>query len=112
MMRKSSKICEHTEERQWIGFNNSTKGHRIYWPTRCTISVEYDVNFTPAPHPLLLEGEIGEIYFNFNAAKETLDPPTKPSTKVSPEPVKIVDQEAVTTQNHQGQRGIYPVGTL
>ena len=64
--------------------------------------MEYDVNFTPAPDPPLLEGEIGEIYFDFDAAEETSDPPAKPSTEVSPEPVKIVDQgdqEAVTTQN-------------
>jgi hypothetical protein len=32
--RKTSKICECAEEGRWIGFEDSCKGHRIYWPTR------------------------------------------------------------------------------
>lgn len=64
--RKTSKIRDCAEEGWWIGFNDSSRGHRIYWPTRQTILVEHDVNFTPAPDPSLLEGEVGEINFNFN----------------------------------------------
>ena len=100
--KKTSKIHERAEEGRWIGFDDVTKGHRIYWPTRRAISVEYDVNFTPAPDPPLLEGEIGEIHLDFDTSDETPDPPVKISTEVQEEPVTVVDQgdqEAVNTQN-------------
>jgi hypothetical protein len=100
--RKTLKIRERAEEGRWIGFDSSSKGHRIYWPTRRSISVEHDVNFAPAPDPPLLEGEIGEIYFDFDDSDETSDPPAKPAIKISPEPVNVIDQgdqEAVKTQN-------------
>jgi hypothetical protein len=100
--RKSSKISERAEEGRWIGFDGSSKGHRIYWPTRRSISVEHDVNFTPAPDPPLLEGEVGEINFDFDSLYQIEDPQVKPDIDTKPEPVKIIDQgdrTAVNTQN-------------
>ena len=97
--RKFSKIWERAEEGRWIGFDNSSKGHRIYWPTRRSISVEHGVNFTPAPDPLLIEGEVGEVYLDFDALYKISDPPVKTDVK---EPAKVFDQgdqTAVETQN-------------
>lgn len=69
-MKKMSKICEHAKEGRWIGFDNTRKGHQIYWPTWGTTSVEYNINFTPAPDLPPLKGEIGDIYFDFNKPQE------------------------------------------
>ena len=97
--RKGSKIHARAEEGRWIGFDGSSKGHRIYWPTRRTISVEYDVNFTPAPDPPLLEGEIGEVLFDFDSEPE---PDATSPVRSHQEPSKVTDQgdqEAVRTLN-------------
>ena len=64
--KKTSKVHERAEEGWWIGFDDLSKGHRIYWPTRRTISVEYNINFMPAPDPPLLKGEIENTDFNFD----------------------------------------------
>ena len=90
--RKSSKICNHAEEAQWISFDNTSKGHRVYWPLRRTVSVEYNVNFTSAPDLPLLEGEIGEIYLDFDALDEAFDLPVKNAVKIHLEPTNIIDQ--------------------
>ena len=106
MTKKTSKIHKRAEEGRWIGFDDSSKGHRVYWPTRRTVSVEYDVQFTPAPDLPLLEGEIGDVYFDFDALEEPSEPAVKPEAKISPEPVNVIDQgnqEAVKTQNPDTQ---------
>ena len=102
--RKSSKIRDRAEEGRWIGFDDSSKGHRIYWPTRRTISVEHDVKFTPAPDPPLLEGEVGEtnLDFNLDGLYQIEDPPIKADDESGPDPAKVFDQgdqTAVESQN-------------
>ena len=97
--RKGSKIHARAEEGRWIGFDETSKGHRIYWPTRRTISVEYDVKFIPAPDPPLLEGEIQEILFEPESEPDAnLDPPVRSHQK-PPLVNDQGDQEAVQTQN-------------
>ena len=56
--RKHSKLADRADEGRWMGPDNNSKGQRIYWPDRRSITVEYDVKFVHAPNPLLLEGEI------------------------------------------------------
>ena len=106
--KKTSKIRERAEEGRWIGFNDSSKGHRIYWPTRRSISVEYDVNFAHAPDLPLLEGEIGNTDFDFDDFDEPQDPSkvTVKNVEIHHEAVDQSDQEAVKTSNveeHQSQ---------
>lgn len=90
-------------EGRWIGFDDSSKGHRVYWPARRTISVEHDVNFTRTPDPPLLEGEIEDSPFNFENSDDSSDEPTKPPTEVenqSPVPtVNQGNQDAVESHN-------------
>ncbi|OJT15064.1 hypothetical protein TRAPUB_8381 [Trametes pubescens] len=31
----------------WIGYSLESKGHKIYWPECCTVSIEHDVRFKP-----------------------------------------------------------------
>ena len=44
-----------------MGFDEESKGYRIYWEDKCTISIEHDVYFEKrtysAPETLLIEGE-------------------------------------------------------
>ena len=101
--KKTSKIHEWAMEGRWIGFDDSSKGHRVYWPARRTISVEHNVNFTRAPDPPLLEGEIEDSPFNFENSDDSSDEPTEPPTEVenqSPVPtVNQGNQDAIESHN-------------
>ena len=62
--------------------------------------MEYDVNFMPAPDPPLLEGEIGDMNFDFDDFDETSEPLAKATADVDRKPViDQGNQEAVKTQN-------------
>ena len=104
--KKTSKIRDRAEEGRWIGFNDASKGHRIYWPTRRSISVEYDVNFTPAPDPPLLEGEIENTDFDFDDFDEPQEPSkvTVKNVEIHQEPVDQSDQEVVKASNLDERR--------
>ena len=54
--------------------------------------MEYDVKFTPAPDLPLLEGEVGEIYLDFDALYQISDPPVKTDIEAKPDPVQVIDQ--------------------
>jgi hypothetical protein len=95
--RKHSKLADRADEGRWIGPDNNSKGQRIYWPDRRSITVEFDVRFIHAPDPLLLEGEI-----------EDRDPlPVSPDDTNQPEPTPIRDlsleppRETTPLQNPQ-----------
>jgi len=102
LMLGNEKVYECAKEGRWIGFDNTSKGHRIYWPTRRTISMEYDVNFTPAPDPPLLEGKVGEVLLDFDNLYQIEDPPVKTDVEAKPDLLSHVnqsDQAAVNAQS-------------
>ena len=114
--KKTLKIRERAEEGRWIGFDDSSKGHRIYWPTRRSISVEYDVNFAHAPDLPLLEGEIGNTNFDFDDFDEPQDPSkvTVKNVEIHHEAVDQSDQEAVKTSKNINPRSrtMHPLNNL
>jgi hypothetical protein len=116
--KKTLKIGERAEEGRWIGLNDSSKGHRIYWPTRRTITVEYNVKFMPTSSPPLLKGEIGDANLEFNEVADGSLHTNQDHVPANDQG----DQEDVKTQNpdvphtedptHWGQTHTYPVDTL
>ena len=49
-----SKLNPRARKGCWIGFNVKSHGHRVYWPTNKTVSIECSVYFAAADR---LEGE-------------------------------------------------------
>ena len=107
IMKRSSKISDRAEEGRWIGFDEMSKGHRIYWPTKQSVSVEWDVKFTPAPDPPLLEGEAREVNFDFGECEcecdEAADKPARSTKSVNNLAIEQSGPEAVTTSDYDHQ---------
>lgn len=87
----NSKLDARSKVGCWVGFDNeSTHGHRIYWPDRRTVSVERDVKFDdsyvmiPSADDVPLEGEISDN--NRPVVKEENLPSTSPAPSRSPSP--------------------------
>jgi hypothetical protein len=63
---------------RWVGIDAHAKGHRIYWPEKCTVTVEQNVRFEGEPEDVTypsvpIEGEMGE-----NGARGARNPPAAP----------------------------------
>jgi GAG-pre-integrase domain len=90
------KLGERVTEGRWIGIDKWSKGFRINWPDKQTVSVEQNVHLdnqnTSGSH---LEGEDWEFI-----ETKTDIPPTAPNTAVAPtpsQPVPIVEQPLTST---------------
>lgn len=55
-VKDASKIDACAVECRWLGFDATSNGSRIYWPSQCKISMERDITFSSQKIPLL-EGE-------------------------------------------------------
>jgi hypothetical protein len=42
-----SKLEGRAKEGRWVGFDEESRGHRIYWPTRRSVTVERSITFIP-----------------------------------------------------------------
>jgi len=69
--KPTSKLEERGLEGRWIGLDPTSNGHRIYWPSRRTISVEQDIVFTKQEISRI-EGEYKELSWDLDN-KETLE---------------------------------------
>jgi len=45
---QASKLDPHTRKGCFVGYNSESKGFRIYWPEKWTISIECNVMFNPS----------------------------------------------------------------
>ena len=52
-----SKLDGHAKEGRWVGFDEQSKGSRVYWPEKHTVTVEHSVTFTG---PVVVDGLEGE----------------------------------------------------
>ncbi|THH15160.1 hypothetical protein EUX98_g9509 [Antrodiella citrinella] len=50
-----SKMDVLSKEARWVGFDAQSKGHRIYWPGKQTVSVERNVRFQPEPEVIEID---------------------------------------------------------
>jgi hypothetical protein len=92
----AGKLDPRAEEARFVGFDDESKGYRIYWPKKFRISIERDVYFDKdralQPDEVPIEG-VEDVFDNldipqssntFEPAKTTLDVPTD-----NPEPKNI-----------------------
>jgi hypothetical protein len=42
---KGTKLDERAKAGRWMGFDDATNGHHVYWPDKCSISIERSVKF-------------------------------------------------------------------
>jgi hypothetical protein len=75
-----SKLTLHAREGRWIGFDTESRGHRVYWLTNRSVSVERNVYFAAAAR---LEGENLDVPIS-NAAPNKPHAAPSPATPASP----------------------------
>jgi hypothetical protein len=87
--KSNSKLDGRTVEGRWVGFDEQSKGHRIFWPGKRSVAVELSVTFTK---PLVsvdeLEGE-DDIRDSTDKFSSTSNIPTNTPSDDEPAPVTL-----------------------
>jgi hypothetical protein len=56
------KLESKADEGRWMGYSDESKGHRVYWPGKCRVTIEYNVTFDESvlvtPDDTQTEGEL------------------------------------------------------
>ena len=55
--KSNSKLDGRAEKGRWIGYDEQSKGSRIYWPEKGSVTVERSITFVPVVEVDDLEGE-------------------------------------------------------
>ncbi|KAF7371239.1 Transcription factor [Mycena sanguinolenta] len=90
---KQSKLDPRAKEGRWMGLDDASQGHRIYWPGERKVSVERTVVFQP--FTAILDENEGEHSAPLSLPAPQLgknsvsSPPSTPSIKNSPAPEHI-----------------------
>ena len=66
-----SKLDGRAKEGRWVGIDEESRGHRIYWPGKRLVTVERSVRFVPDEVNVPLEGEFNEKESFDEVEKET-----------------------------------------
>jgi len=121
-----SKLDARAQEGHWMGFDDNSKGHRIFWPEKHTISVECSIIFSdqsaPASDGIPLEGEWNSVNQSATGTS-TIDepltmtsnstllipigPPTAPNDP-QPDPFDGLDKHVEAALQGCGQRICQP----
>jgi hypothetical protein len=97
----SGKVGSCASEGCWVGYNDSSTMHQVYWPDKCLVSVERNVRFlttyeaTPLNNDIVLKGEESEPT---TSTEPTTRLATQPSTTV-PTPAPTPEPEKYPTCN-------------
>jgi transposase InsO family protein len=84
-----SKLDGRAAVGRWVGYDDSSSGHRIYWPDRRSVTVERSVKFSEEAAFPPLEGEPGLPIFEQTSSSSIHPIPTGPHPNV-PAPVIAV----------------------
>ena len=83
-----SKLDGRSRIGRWVGFDEISNGHRVYWPDKLTVSVErsvkFDDNWVTVPRTVTLEGEPAGNKPDDSAPLEKPIPDPKPLAPVQP----------------------------
>ena len=58
----ASKLLPKFKPAQWTGFHNESKGHKVYWPDKQSVSVERNLTFVPDSSPEVVWGGESTIF--------------------------------------------------
>jgi hypothetical protein len=77
----AGKLDPHATKGRFVGYDSESKGYRIYWPEKRTVSIERNVVFNPedlltddivvVPGDVLAEGERDKVIQNESGDNET-----------------------------------------
>ena len=81
-----TKLDGHAKIGHWVGYDGQSKGHRIYWPEKCTVTIERNVDFIPT-EAVHLEGES-----DAEPSAEKPKTPAPPSPPASPTIEEVPDE--------------------
>ena len=59
--RSSGKLGVHAKEGRWVSYDIHSKGHRVYWKDKKTITVERGVVFSKSQLPMMVDDEEVEV---------------------------------------------------
>jgi hypothetical protein len=88
---KAGKLDSRTTEGKFLGYDEESKGYRIYWPKKQTVMVEWDIYFdkNEALIPETMQIEEGRI------TKVDLHPPATSTTLKNPETIQEQPPEPI-----------------
>lgn len=78
---KTGKVGVRAKEGHWVGYDENSKGHRIYWPGKQSVGVERNVKFSethemvPHEEDVVLKGEDEGLDETMTPASPPLNPP-------------------------------------
>jgi Reverse transcriptase (RNA-dependent DNA polymerase) len=87
------KLGGHVTEGCWLGIDDRSKGVRIYWPDKQTVTVEHNVYYDPSASRL--EGEDSQVIETKTDLPSAVPKPTAPSAPPVPDP-SLSDSEVET----------------
>ena len=123
---KGSKLDGRAKEGRWVGFDEESRGHRIYWEAKRSVTIERSVTFVPAEVDVRIgnapvEGEMedfNEILEEVNEGNQPIPPEMEhpaddldrpktpqaeePSDDEIPEPPEHVQPEIVAEEDTGG----------
>ena len=89
----ASKLDPTSKTARWIGFDDESKGHKVYWPDKRSVSVERNLTFVPDSSPevvVLPEGE------NRTHSSQNAPSVSKTSTATVPKPSPSIANTSVS----------------
>jgi hypothetical protein len=103
---KTGKVGTRAKEGRWVGYDDTSATHRIYWPDKKSVGVERNVKFsvtyeaTPHDEDVMLEGEDVELELDEPTASKPNNPtPPNPPTQVpTPTPANKPERRSARTR--------------
>ncbi len=81
-----SKLDGRAKEGRWVGFDEESKGHRIYWEGKRTVTVERSVRFVPETRDVHEEAEDVTLEGEIEGERPAVPISTTTSAPTSPQP--------------------------
>jgi len=81
-------------EGRWVGYDEQSKGSRIYWPEKGSVTVERSITFVPVVEVDDLEGE-DKVSRKNSSSSDDLTPDELPNEPLEPSPPRTPPPEPV-----------------
>ena len=100
---KTGKVGTRAKEGHWVGYDDMSNVHRIYWPDKKSVGIKRNVKFsvtykaTPYDDAVLLEGEDAELDEPTTLKPDNMIPPDPPTHVPAPTPVSKPDRHSTRT---------------
>ncbi|KAF8580255.1 hypothetical protein K439DRAFT_1357503, partial [Ramaria rubella] len=90
LKENSRKLEAKAGEGRWVGYSDESKGHRIYWPGKCCVTVERNVTFDSSvitvPVDVQVKGENRTSSNQYTTSDKANETPSAPPNNSEPSP--------------------------